>query len=280
MLPGGDGLGAEFYERAAATGALHLQRCDACATWRHPPRIRCAACGSDAWSWQPAAGTGRIFTWTVTHRATDPGVRRRAAVRDRRASSSTRARGWWATSWASRRRSSGSTSRCGCASTGAPTPSRSSTSNPPDRRLPLEPTRRSAELPTLLRANSGGIGPGGSGRGRARGRSGGRRARRRGCGPRPRRSRRRARRWSRRVKSSLAATSRSSGPSCSVRRWMIRRTSGPRRDRGRGSRASTSRPARLADEQASSSRPRARPRSRRAAGRSRCCRSRRSGSRR
>jgi uncharacterized OB-fold protein len=72
ILPGADGLGAAFYERAAATGVLHLQRCDACSTWRHPPRILCAACGSDAWSWQPAAGTGRIFTWTVTHRATDP----------------------------------------------------------------------------------------------------------------------------------------------------------------------------------------------------------------
>ncbi len=72
MLPGTDGLGAEFYEHAARTGRLHLQRCDTCGRWRHPPRIRCAACGSDAWAWQPVAGTGRLFTWTVTHRAVDP----------------------------------------------------------------------------------------------------------------------------------------------------------------------------------------------------------------
>jgi uncharacterized OB-fold protein len=72
MLPASEGLGAEFHARAAATGTLHLQRCDACDTWRHPPRIRCAACGSDAWTWRPVAGTGRIFTWTVTHRAVDP----------------------------------------------------------------------------------------------------------------------------------------------------------------------------------------------------------------
>ena len=72
ILPGADGLAAEFYERAAATGTLHLQRCDACARWRHPPRILCAVCGSDRWTWHPVAGTGRIFTWTVTHRATDP----------------------------------------------------------------------------------------------------------------------------------------------------------------------------------------------------------------
>ncbi|MGZ4794773.1 MAG: Zn-ribbon domain-containing OB-fold protein [Acidimicrobiia bacterium] len=72
MLPGGDGLGAEFYEHAARTGVLHLQRCSECATWRHPPRIRCAPCGSDRWTWEPATGNGRLFTWTVTHRAVDP----------------------------------------------------------------------------------------------------------------------------------------------------------------------------------------------------------------
>ncbi len=72
MLPAADGLGAEFYERAAATGMLHLQRCSACATWRHPPRVLCAACGSGEWHWAPIAGLGRVFTWTITHRATDP----------------------------------------------------------------------------------------------------------------------------------------------------------------------------------------------------------------
>jgi uncharacterized OB-fold protein len=72
MLPAGPGLGAELYARAAETGVLHLQRCDDCGTWRHPPRIRCATCGSAAWSWQPTAGTGVVYTWTVTHRASDP----------------------------------------------------------------------------------------------------------------------------------------------------------------------------------------------------------------
>ena len=72
ILPGGDGLGAEFYARAAETGVLHLQRCDQCATWRHPPRVLCAVCGSAAWSWQRTVGRGRVFTWTITHRPTDP----------------------------------------------------------------------------------------------------------------------------------------------------------------------------------------------------------------
>lgn len=71
MVPGADGLGGEFYAQAAG-GTLHVQRCDACGRWRHPPRILCAGCGSAVWSWQPVAGRGRLFTWTVTHRATDP----------------------------------------------------------------------------------------------------------------------------------------------------------------------------------------------------------------
>ena len=71
-LPGPDGLGAEFYACASETGVLHLQRCDQCTTWRHPPRVLCAACGSADWSWQPTRGRGRVFTWTVTHRPTDP----------------------------------------------------------------------------------------------------------------------------------------------------------------------------------------------------------------
>ena len=71
LLPSPPGINGEFYERAATTGALHLQRCTACATWRHPPRLMCAACGSDAWTWEPASGRGRVFTWTTTHRPVD-----------------------------------------------------------------------------------------------------------------------------------------------------------------------------------------------------------------
>jgi uncharacterized protein len=72
MLPSTDGLSGEFYARAAETGRLHLQRCTGCSTWRHPPRFRCARCGSSAWSWEPASGRARVFTWTVTHRPIDP----------------------------------------------------------------------------------------------------------------------------------------------------------------------------------------------------------------
>jgi len=72
VVPSDQGLNGEFYARAAQTARLHLQRCSACSTWRHPPRFRCASCGSNDWTWEPPSGRGRVFTWTVTHRPIDP----------------------------------------------------------------------------------------------------------------------------------------------------------------------------------------------------------------
>jgi hypothetical protein len=71
MLPTPVGHNAEFYA-FLARGELRLQRCGACGTWRHPPRHRCAACGSTAATWEPASGRGHVYSWTVTHRAVDP----------------------------------------------------------------------------------------------------------------------------------------------------------------------------------------------------------------
>ena len=73
LIPAPDGLNAEFYAHCAA-GELRFQRCTACATWRHPPRFVCPACGSAEWTWQPASGRGQVFSWTVTHRAVDPAL--------------------------------------------------------------------------------------------------------------------------------------------------------------------------------------------------------------
>ena len=69
-VPRPEGLNAEFYAHCARR-ELRFQRCE-CGVWRHPPRVLCAACGSDAWEWARAGGRGRIFTWTVTHQALHP----------------------------------------------------------------------------------------------------------------------------------------------------------------------------------------------------------------
>jgi uncharacterized OB-fold protein len=71
LLPSADGLNGTFYG-FLARDELRLQRCKACGAWRHPPRIRCAPCGSTEASWEPVSGRGRVYSWTVTHRAVDP----------------------------------------------------------------------------------------------------------------------------------------------------------------------------------------------------------------
>jgi len=71
LIPAPIGPNAEFYA-FLARGELRLQRCSACGGWRHPPRHRCAACGSAAATWERASGRGRVYSWTVTHRPVDP----------------------------------------------------------------------------------------------------------------------------------------------------------------------------------------------------------------
>ena len=71
MIPDPIGHSAEFYAYLAQ-GELRLQKCSACGTFRHPPRLRCAACGSAEVEWALASGRGRVFSWTVTHRPVDP----------------------------------------------------------------------------------------------------------------------------------------------------------------------------------------------------------------
>ena len=60
------------YWEAAAEGRLVLQRCTACGTLRHYPRLLCSRCYSDQVGWQPASGRGRIHSWTVAHHAFHP----------------------------------------------------------------------------------------------------------------------------------------------------------------------------------------------------------------
>jgi uncharacterized OB-fold protein len=71
LLPSPVGPNAELYA-FWAQGELRLQRCAGCQAWRHPPRYRCAACGSADVTWDLASGRGRVFSWTITHRAVDP----------------------------------------------------------------------------------------------------------------------------------------------------------------------------------------------------------------
>jgi hypothetical protein len=62
-----DPFAAEFYA-AAELGDLVVQMCDSCATLRHYPRHRCPKCLSASWHWTKLAGTGYVYTYTITHR--------------------------------------------------------------------------------------------------------------------------------------------------------------------------------------------------------------------
>jgi len=65
--PGASGLHAQWYEANGRAGALTAQRCG-CGVHRLPARYRCAACGSDAWSFEPVGPGGVIVSWTITRR--------------------------------------------------------------------------------------------------------------------------------------------------------------------------------------------------------------------
>lgn len=62
---------ARFWSYVAA-GELRIERCADCATYRHPPRPICAACGSDVVDWVAASGRGEVWARTVIHPPTLP----------------------------------------------------------------------------------------------------------------------------------------------------------------------------------------------------------------
>lgn len=53
---------------SVAAGAMALQQCRDCRTWRYPPGPACPDCLSTEYAWVPIAGTGRLLSWTTFHR--------------------------------------------------------------------------------------------------------------------------------------------------------------------------------------------------------------------
>lgn len=65
------------YWQAAARGELHMQHCQACNRWQFYPRPFCVHCESDDLQWRAVSGLGRIYTYTVNHRAPNPFMKQR-----------------------------------------------------------------------------------------------------------------------------------------------------------------------------------------------------------
>lgn len=72
-VPKPEWLVLDWHRACIEAGALTLQRCDACGTWRNPPRRFCAECASPASSFELVAGTGTVRSLAVSHRSLDPG---------------------------------------------------------------------------------------------------------------------------------------------------------------------------------------------------------------
>jgi hypothetical protein len=62
-----DPLTGGFWSHAQQR-VLALPRCQACGAWCWYPRATCVAC-SGPWRWTPVGGHGRIFTFTIVHKA-------------------------------------------------------------------------------------------------------------------------------------------------------------------------------------------------------------------
>lgn len=63
-----DSFTAPFW-RAATEGVLLIRRCKACSEPHWYPRPFCPHCGSDHTDWEPAAGKGSVYSYTVTRKA-------------------------------------------------------------------------------------------------------------------------------------------------------------------------------------------------------------------
>lgn len=66
---------SEVYWEAARRHELLVQQCSGCKRFRFYPRSVCPNCLSDEFQWRPATGRGRLYSFTVIHRAPTPSFR-------------------------------------------------------------------------------------------------------------------------------------------------------------------------------------------------------------
>ncbi|WP_460854859.1 Zn-ribbon domain-containing OB-fold protein [Nocardiopsis coralliicola] len=61
-----------LFRAALDQGRLAYQRCTACATPFHRPRLLCPQCGATSHTWEDAAGPGTVYSATTVHRPPRP----------------------------------------------------------------------------------------------------------------------------------------------------------------------------------------------------------------
>jgi len=71
-LPDVDWPPTQPFWAGAARGELVLPRCDACRRFVWYPDGACRVCGGVKLTWTAVSGRGRLFSWSVVHRAFIP----------------------------------------------------------------------------------------------------------------------------------------------------------------------------------------------------------------
>lgn len=66
-----EAMGTPFWA-AVAEGRLELQRCGRCGGYRFFPGPVCPVCLEPGGEWTPVSGRGRLYSFTVVHRAPGP----------------------------------------------------------------------------------------------------------------------------------------------------------------------------------------------------------------
>lgn len=65
---------SEPYWQAAAEHRLVAPRCNACDKFFFAPEIACTHCFSLDWRWENVAGDATLYSYTIIHRAPQPGM--------------------------------------------------------------------------------------------------------------------------------------------------------------------------------------------------------------
>lgn len=63
-----------FFWTSGSTGALHVQRCDDCGRWQHPPLPCCPICHGQQMTPRAVSGRGKVATFTINYEPWSPGL--------------------------------------------------------------------------------------------------------------------------------------------------------------------------------------------------------------
>jgi len=69
-VPSSTDASQPFWE-GCSLGVVRLRHCPACKLYYAPPRAICS-CGNARMTWVDASGHGKVFSYTIVHRAPDP----------------------------------------------------------------------------------------------------------------------------------------------------------------------------------------------------------------